>query len=696
MADDLNPSQRAAVEHDLGPLLVLAGAGSGKTRVVTRRVARLLDRGVSARSILAMTFTNKAAAEMHDRVASLVGKKASSELQISTFHRFGLGVLGAETRALGLRGTTFSIFDQADASGLIREILRDVRPGKAYDIGGILARISNAKNAFIEPDGYAAAELAGKGVDEYDEITAVVYPRYIAALRSFQAFDFDDLICEVVRLFRRRAEVLARYNARYRYVIVDEYQDTNHAQLELVRLLAGDHKNVCVVGDDDQSIYAWRGADVRNILDFEEHFPGAKVVKLEENYRSSKSVLDVAGSILAKGSARRHQKTILATRSAGDPVELVIAADPEVEAAFVADEIQRRLDKGGCRPRDFAVLYRSNLQAGEIESALKERQIPIRMIGGQQFYERKEVKDLIAYLRLTLKPDDEMSLRRVINYPARGVGDIALARIVSHATAHDQSLWSVVTKPHAVRDLPAPAVEGCRSLVRIIEATRTRFDRGQPSAEVARALTDEIGLKADILAGSSNTVAARRWANVESILGVFARRDDRGKGDRDSFAEFLRLISLREESEEDTATDRVTLTTMHGAKGLEFPVVFVVGLEEGLMPHVRSMSERASDAPAQGHEPGDASSLEEERRLFYVAVTRARDALFMSRTKVRSMRGKTTARVPSRFLDDIAPELYRVREENAPRPPEAAMTKASVANLLAALSGGFDPSPGKR
>jgi len=695
----LNPSQQAAVEHTYGPLLVLAGAGSGKTRVVTQRIARLIEHGVASRSILAVTFTNKAAAEMRERVTSLVGAKVAKDLSVSTFHRFGLDVLGHETRALGLRGNTFAIFDQADATGVIRELLRELRTGKNYEVGALLARISNAKNAFLDPETWAERQRNARGLDDYDEAAMLLYPKYIAALRSFQAFDFDDLICEVVNLWRRRADVLDRWRSRFRFVIVDEYQDTNRAQLELVRLLGGEHKNVCVVGDDDQSIYAWRGADVRNILDFEEHFPGAKVVKLQENYRSRKPVLDVANAVLAKSGARRHKKTLIATRLENEPVEVVIAADPEVEAAFVGDEIQRLIEQEGRRPRDFAVLYRSNLQAPPIEEALKERQIPLKMIGGQQFYERKEVKDLIAYLRVILKPDDEMSLRRIINYPARGIGEAALNKLVAYATAHDTSLWAAVSKPHAVRDLPAPAMEGCRQLTRLVEGMRARLEIATP-ATVARAVAVESGIKDDIQAGSnSNTIAARRWGNIEGLLNVFDKRQDQGKGDRESFAEFLRLLALRQDSDEEQATDRVTLTTMHGAKGLEFPYVFVIGLEEGLLPHQRTLEERATDlSPADGDA---ATSLEEERRLFYVGVTRARDKLYMCRAKARGQRGKLVPRTPSRFLLEIPKELYVEREELAKVPPSLEKVKAGAASVLAALSGaamtpGDAPPPVRR
>jgi DNA helicase-2/ATP-dependent DNA helicase PcrA len=371
-------------------------------------------------------------------------------------------------------------------------------------------------------------------------------------------------------------------------------------------------------------------------------------------------------------------------------VQSIIAADPDVEASFVGTEIQRIIEQEGARPKHIAVLYRSNLQSALIESTLKERQIPLRIIGGAQFYERKEVKDVCAYLKFAIDTSDEVSLRRIINYPSRGVGDVALSKIASHATAHDMSLWAVASRPHIVRDLPAPAVEGCRELARVVEAMRGRFERGEPSAEITRALVADIGLGQDILDASVGQAAARRLGNVESLIQVFARRDARGFGDKKSFAEFLRLLSLREESSEEEATDRVTLTTMHGAKGLEFKYVFVIGLEEGLMPHSRSLDERATDAAPAGQE-GDVAghSIDEERRLFYVAVTRARDRLYLCRAKYRGARGKMVPRTPSRFLLDIPPELIEERQELAPLAPEITQTKTGAASVLAALS--FEP-----
>ena len=661
---------------------MLAGAGSGKTRVVTQRIARLLERGVAARNILAMTFTNKAAAEMRERVIKLVGPKAGKDLTVSTFHRFGLDVLGAEARALGFRGGKFTIFDQADCAGVVREAMRDIKGGRAYDVSAILARISAAKNAF--DDLGAESEEKAHAADDYDEITRLVFPRYVSMMRGFQAFDFDDLVCEVVNLFKKRSEIAEKYQKRFRYVIVDEYQDTNHAQLELVRALGQSHRNVCVVGDDDQSIYAWRGADVRNILDFEEHFGGAKVVKLEENYRSSASILAVASVVLEKSGARRHRKVIVSTRDPGPLPTQVVCSDPEVEAKFVARTIGD-LVRDGAKKKDIAVLYRSNLQAPEIESALKEQQIPLRMIGGTQFYERKEVKDLLAYLRVAFDPLDEISLRRIVNYPARGVGDVALDKLGAYATAYSTSLYTAVTRAHAVVDLSPAAREGCRDLARLVESIRANVNAGKPSAEIARSLADDMKLKEDIQSGSSsNAVAARRVGNIEGILNVFGRRDAKGAGGRDDFEKFLRMLALREDNGEEEKGDAVTLTTMHGSKGLEFRYVFLVGLEEGLLPHSRSQTERATDVPTSSE---GATSLDEERRLFYVAVTRAKDRLWLMRAERRGIRGKLAARIPSRFLAEIPEVLMEHVEEKAAQPVEAAVTAAGAAGLLAALGG---------
>jgi ATP-dependent DNA helicase Rep len=679
----LNDSQREAVEHDLGPMLVLAGAGSGKTRVVTTRIARLLERGVLARSILAMTFTNKAAEEMKERVEKMVGKGAAKDLVVSTFHSFGLKILSAEARSLDLRNGEFTIFDQGDCSGAVREILRHVRGGKKYDIAAILARISHAKNLLQEDDELFKDEEKS----DYDEIAKIVWPKYRSALRGFHAFDFDDLVCEPVRLFRRRDDVLQRWQERFRYVMVDEYQDTNHAQLELVRLLSREHKNLVVVGDDDQSIYAWRGADVSNILDFERHFAGAKVVKLEQNYRSTSAVLAVANSVLERTSARRHAKVLKATRDAGNVVSMIVAQDQEVEAAFIADEI-KKLSNEGRRLREIAILYRSNLQSEAIESALKERGIGVTMLGGTQFYERKEVKDLLAYLHVVLNPANEIALRRIINYPARQIGEAALSKIENHANNRKQSLFQAMAEAPLIADLAPPSAAGCQALVSVIQNAREALGNGVPSAQAARNILNAVALREDILEGSnSNEYAARRWGNVEALLKVFERHDAKHGGGREKLRELVQFLTLSPDKDDESSERAVTMTTMHGAKGLEFEVVFIAGLEEGLMPHSRALEGRVTDIGGKL-----ANDVEEERRLFYVSITRAKDKLYLCRAKQRATRGKIVPRTPSRFLSDIAAELLENRDVLANEAPKFAETAERGAALLAALGIG-GPAP---
>ncbi len=690
----LNKAQRQAVEHDLGPLLVLAGAGSGKTGVVTQRIARLISKGVPARAILAMTFTNKAAAEMQERVVRLSGARACKGLLVCTFHRFGLEVLSKEPKALGLRGSSFAIFDRGDCAGLVRDALRLIAGGRQYDVGAIINRISLAKNAFLDADGYAQA--VAESDDEYDEITSRVFPRYAASLQSLQAFDFDDLVCEPVRLWRRRPDVLDRWRSRFRYLIVDEYQDTNHAQLEMLRLLATDHRNLCVVGDDDQAIYAWRGADVRNILDFDKHFTGAKIVRLERNYRSSEAILAVANSVLRASSAPRHVKRLIATRGAGVSVKLACAADGEMEAGFVAEQAQQIINSGDGRPADIAVLYRSNLQAGEIESALKARAIPYQLFGAAQTFERKEVKDVLAYLAVAVDPaSNELALRRSLNYPPRGVGEVGLRRIATHATAHSSSLFRAVEQSHAVAGLSAVAREGCRAYCRILGELQRDIDAATPMAQVVSRLVEALQLRKQLWAeaGNNNKAAGRRWSNIIFLLKAFERRDadptasaalGTKQSPRQALAQFLRLLMLRNEEEDaDSANNKLTLTTMHGAKGLEFRYVFLVGLEEGLIPHARTIDERATDAPSlDGHVTDE---VEQERRLFYVAVTRAREQLFLCHATARPSRGKLLKRAPSRFLLEIPDALIEPIDVRAATAPDIAQTRRGADGVLAAI-----------
>jgi superfamily I DNA/RNA helicase len=670
----LNPPQRDAVTHGGGPLLVLAGAGSGKTRVITHRIAHLLAQGIPADAIAAVTFTNKAAEEMRERVSALVrDRRTAARLTIGTFHALGLWMLKLERAALGFpRG--FTIYDQADQLGVIREVLRHLDRGsdRRFDVKAILTRISLAKNGFVPPERFAVHPG-----DTYDEVTAEVYPRYQEALRGFAAVDFDDLICEPVRLLDGDPEVRARWRARFRFVMVDEYQDTNRAQLLLVRHLVAEHGNLCVVGDDDQSIYSWRGADPANILGFTEMFPGARVIKLEQNYRSTRTILAAANAVIGH-NPRRHDKTLWSERGGGDPIVHAVAPDVEQEARWVAQEIGR-LRAAGRRWQEIAVMYRSNLQAKLLEEELRAASVPYVMYGGQQFFERKEVKDVIAYLRVALNPRDDLALRRIVNYPARGVGAATLERLAARAQARHASLWEVLravaagapqpslleAAPAAAAPPPRPDLDdpevrgnvrrGVASLVEVIGRLAGRLDGGVDAVEATRALIEEIALHDDLRAASpSQSAAQRRIDNLEGLLRTLARA-----GDPAALADLLRKLSLQADPDDaDDRGDKVVLTTLHGAKGLEFPVVFLVGLEEELLPHARTLQPQVTDVL----DPDHATDVSEERRLCYVGLTRAQQVLYLTRACQRVSRGRALVRTPSRFLLEIPDELLEVRD----------------------------------
>jgi DNA helicase-2/ATP-dependent DNA helicase PcrA len=688
----LNRAQDEAVDHGEGPLLVLAGAGSGKTRVITHRIARLVDRGVPPRAIVALTFTNKAAGEMRERVAALVarttpeGRKQrplrGADLRgptVSTFHSFGLEVLGREREAVGGR---FTIFDQGDQTSLVKQLLRDAGADRAYDAAAVLSRISNAKNAFLATD-----DLPQRQGDAYDEITRLVYPRYQSALKQYRAFDFDDLVCEVARLWREREDVRARWQNEFLYVLVDEYQDTNRAQLEMLRLLCGARRNVCAVGDDDQAIYGWRGADVRNILDFERHFERARIIKLEQNYRSYAPILAVANAVIAKRTDAKWRKELFTERIGGRTVRVAAAPTPEVEASWVGREVRRLLREEGKRPRDIAVLYRSNGQSRLLEESLREQGVAHRVVGGAQFFERKEVKDALAYLKLALNPADEISLRRIVNYPPRGIGETALDRLVTNAYGRGWSLWQAVERVDALDDVPAGAREGCRTLERIVmDARKDLFRAQRPPSEVARAIVDRVAMRGAIDASApSPDVAVKRWANVEGVLATIARREARdGGAGPEGLAAFLQMLTMDIATETDDDEDVVTLSTLHGSKGLEFDAVFLVGCEEGYLPHARTLDARASDG-LPGASGEAVEDIEEERRLFYVGVTRAKEQLVLSRARSRVLRGKAIARTPSRFLLDVPPGLLEeavIKDESPTTAREAAAAAEAILAML--------------
>ena len=674
VAASLNPAQREAVEHGDGPLLVLAGAGSGKTRVVTHRIVRLIERGVPPQTIVALTFTNKAAAEMRERIARMLGPSGSAAarvLTVCTFHSFGLHVLGRERQAIG---GAFTIFDQGDQTSLVKQLMRAAGIDRSYDAQAVLARISNAKNAFLPPEGLPER-------DEYDQIAKAIFPRYQGALRQYRAYDFDDLVCEVARVWQGSDDVRARWQEKFLHVLVDEYQDTNRAQLEMLRLLCGERKNICAVGDDDQSIYGWRGADVRNILEFDEHFARARIVKLEHNYRSRGPILAVANAIIAKRADAKWRKVLFTERPGGDKVRLAVAPTPEAEAAWVGREVRRLIHHDGKRPRDVAVLYRSNGQSRLIEEALREQGIAHRVVGGVQFFERKEVKDVLAYMKLALNPVDEISLRRIVNHPPRGIGESTLEKLALHAAKRGWTLWQAVERVDAFDDIPAPARDGCRSLAEVVSTTRRElFADKRPPSEVARGLCERVEYKRETDASApSADVGAKRWANVEWLFGVLARREAKGGAPMEGLSSFLHALTMGFEAEGEDKGDVVTLSTLHGSKGLEFDVVFLVGCEEGYLPHARTLDTRATDII------DGSADVEEERRLLYVGVTRAREWLVLSRAKSRMLRGKAIDRTPSRFLMDVPPELFDEQEVTAEAPTTAREAAAHAGAILALL-----------
>ncbi|MBW2719467.1 MAG: UvrD-helicase domain-containing protein [Deltaproteobacteria bacterium] len=632
----LNAQQRAAVEHEEGPLLVLAGAGSGKTRVIIARIARLLASGVAPNAILAVTFTNKAANEMRDRIGATVGDETAKAIWLSTFHSFGVRFVREEAKALGL-GSRFTIFDQGDSLGVVRELLRtEAEADRRLDAQAILSRISLWKNALREP-----GKVRAKG-DEYDQVAASIYGAYESTLADMHAVDFDDLVVKPVRLLRDRPGIRSKWRTRFAHVLVDEFQDTNVAQLDLVRLLANERGNVCVVGDDDQSIYGWRGACVDNILDFEQYFPGAVVTKLEQNYRSCAPILNVANSAIEKSRKRPYAKVLKATRKGGSPVRMCVLPEPQEEAKFVAAEI-RRLEREGTDPRQIAVLYRSNTQAKLLEEELRIAGISYRVFGGTKFFDRKEIKDGIAYLRIALNPRDELSLRRIMNTPARGLGAQSLRHIADHAEAHRMSLLRALRSADRIEALSARAKA---SAVRLGDAIETA-GKGLRAGDLTGAATSLLrtaGMLQD--GGDQSPDAKRRRANIDFLLRSIERLEARSGADRRELQQLLHHIALDPSNPDEPETDRqVTLSSLHSAKGLEFSVVFLIGCVEGVLPHARTIDPKITDASM--------ADLEEERRLFYVGVTRARDVLYLTRHKDRVARGRLVKITPSRFLQGL-------------------------------------------
>ena len=632
----LNPSQRDAVTTTEGPLLVLAGAGTGKTRVITARIAFLISRGVAPGSILAVTFTNKAAGEMRERVRALVGESAK-EITVGTFHAFCARVLREHGAVLG-HSRRFTICDASDQIGAVKSAMRELRVHETtMHPSAVLARISLAKNRMETPESFLESGTGGK-----DQLVGSVWQRYKEHLARTRALDFDDLLLETVRLFREHPKVRDDYRRRFRHVLVDEYQDTNHAQYEIVREIGEAHRNVCVVGDDDQSIYGWRGADIRKILNFARDFPGAKVVRLQTNYRSTRPILDAANAVI-RNNASRHDKALESARGDGEPVRQARLKDETSEAQFVVGEISRVVKPGRAKPSDFAILCRTQVQFRPLEAELRAAGLPYVLVGGMSFFDRKEVRDVVAYLKLAVQPNDETSLLRVINTPPRGVGKTSLDKVVAFATSHGISATEGFERAAEVDGLAPAAVEGYRALRSAIERSAVA-EAGRDLVSRLRVLLDAIDYRGEVVRSYSDPmVREARWAGVEEILN-FAENHVRRSAEPTlhGFLEELALSSGDENEEKpDERGDAVTLMTLHAAKGLEFPHVFLVGMEEGLLPHAKAAAE---------------GSVDEERRLAYVGITRAMTSLTMTWAFERARYGRSSRAVPSRFLFEAEAE----------------------------------------
>lgn len=645
--NSLNPQQAAAVRHTDGPLLVLAGAGSGKTRVITVRIAHLfLDKGVLPENILAVTFTNKAAKEMQERVAELVGRKAAEGMVISTFHSLGVKVLRRDIQRLGYR-RNFTIYSASDQVGLIRQLARELDCDKKYDPETLLWKISAAKNRCIRPH-----EFQPRFSDDYELMVKDLYPRYQRQLRAFNAVDFDDIIMLTVELLEEHPESRHYWQQKFRYLMVDEYQDTNSPQYRLINILAKGHGNLCVVGDDDQSIYGWRGADVGNILDFEKDFPGCRVVKLEQNYRSTGTILDAANHVI-KNNPKRKEKKLWTSAGTGSLIDLLVAQDEEEEATTVVERIQLERFKNNTPYGDFAILYRTNAQSRAFEEQLRFEGVPYILIGGMQFYERREVKDSLSFLKVIDNPDDEISLLRIVNFPKRGIGEGTVLKISQWATEQKVPLHVAFDRVAEIDGIADGVKDKVREFVAMLEAERNAFAKGGNLADKVKRLFGRLGIEEELFRLMDDPAQARRKVeNVEQIINSLAAFEDRTMGA--TLSSFLERVSLLDEDrfsgkdKKEHGQDAVTLMSLHSSKGLEFPHVFLAGLEEEILPHKKSIYEDFS--------------IDEERRLCYVGITRARKHLTMTRCLQRKKYGKLEERVPSRFLAEIPEELLNLQK----------------------------------
>ena len=630
----LNKEQQQAVQHTEGPLLILAGAGSGKTKVLTVRIAHLLAQGVNPYEILAITFTNKAAKEMKSRVEGLVGDVAN-RIWLSTFHSFCAKFLRFEIDSFLGYNSNFTIYDTSDSQAVIKAALKALNlDDKYYPVGAMIAAISDAKNKLL-----FASDFRKQARDFYQQKVADVYEYYERELRKNNALDFDDLLLVAVKLLQSNATVLDKYSHRFRYVMIDEYQDTNHAQYLLAKLLASHWKNIAVVGDADQSIYAWRGADIQNILDFEKDYPNCTSIKLEQNYRSTKIILDAANAVIDNNKGR-PEKNLWTDKIEGAKIQHFTAQSEHEEAAFIGDTIAKKHDIHDVPYGDMAILYRTNAQSRVLEEALIKRALPYTMVGGTKFYDRKEIKDVLAYLRVLYNPFDDLSLLRIINVPKRSIGATTVAKLQEYARANGTSLFMTLTQLHLIDSIKGKTKEKLEEFGILIFTLVSEMEN-RTVLDILESILDRTGYLAQ-LEESTDPQDQARAENIGELLSVAKDfQDTNPSGTVEDFLEQVALVNDVDSFEQEEA--KVTLMTLHAAKGLEFPIVFLCGLEEGLFPHSRTLM--------------NPEEIEEERRLAYVGITRAEKELYISNATTRTVFGRTSSYLPSRFIDEIPEEL---------------------------------------
>lgn len=630
----LNKEQQQAVQHTEGPLLILAGAGSGKTKVLTVRIAHLLAQGVNPYEILAITFTNKAAKEMKSRVEGLVGDVAN-RIWLSTFHSFCAKFLRFELDNFLGYNSNFTIYDTSDSQAVIKAALKALNlDDKYYPVGAMIGAISDAKNKLL-----FASDFRKQARDFYQEKVADVYEYYERELRKNNALDFDDLLLVAVKLLQSNEAVLDKYSKRFRYVMIDEYQDTNHAQYLLAKLLASHWKNIAVVGDADQSIYAWRGADIQNILDFEKDYPNCTSIKLEQNYRSTKIILDAANAVIENNEGR-PKKNLWTDKTEGAKIQHFTAQSEHEEAAFIGDTIAKKHDIHGVPYGDMAILYRTNAQSRVLEEALIKRALPYTMVGGTKFYDRKEIKDVLAYLRVLYNPFDDLSLLRIINVPKRSIGATTVAKLQDYAREKGTSLFMTLTQLHLIDSIKGKTKEKLEEFGILIFTLVSEME-DKTVLDILESILDRTGYLAQ-LEESTDPQDQARAENIGELLSVAKDfQDTNPSGTVEDFLEQVALVNDVDSFEQEEA--KVTLMTLHAAKGLEFPIVFLCGLEEGLFPHSRTLM--------------NPEEIEEERRLAYVGITRAEKELYISNATTRTVFGRTSSYLPSRFIDEIPEEL---------------------------------------